>query len=189
MKCYQQKVKVYVGRFAPKAPSVLRASHYCPYCIFATGFLPQWISSYPKYPKVASLIFRKKLNINNTCDLVSGGEDGSSLILCSTAKNQFFAGREMCLDKKLHIWVFNVCLLWSIALQTLNPGIVYIKSGGYHVSLENTSNLNSNPIQTKPRFSFGSGEWRDGQASCPQVWTFRISSQNNEVQMSKLKTL
>lgn len=38
------------------------------------------------------------MQINNTCDLVSGGESGEEIFLVSKSKNQFFAGREMLLD-------------------------------------------------------------------------------------------
>jgi len=44
---------------------------------------------------VVSLVVRKKLQINNTCELVVGGDDAASLYMKSTSKNQFFANREM----------------------------------------------------------------------------------------------
>jgi hypothetical protein len=49
--------------------------------------------------KVLLFFVRQRLTINNTCELVSGGDDGESLYLTSTGKNQFFALRELFLGE------------------------------------------------------------------------------------------
>ena len=41
---------------------------------------------------------RNKLPINNSCELVLGGEKGDALFLISRSKNQFFQHREMLLS-------------------------------------------------------------------------------------------
>ena len=41
---------------------------------------------------------RQTLQINNTCDLLAGGEGMEQVYLSSRSKNQFLANREMCLD-------------------------------------------------------------------------------------------
>ena len=45
------------------------------------------------------LFVRQRLAINNTCELVCGGDDGELLYLTSTGKNQFFAHRELFLGQ------------------------------------------------------------------------------------------
>ena len=41
---------------------------------------------------------RKKLAINNTCDLILAGEAGDNLFISSRSRTQMFENREMCLD-------------------------------------------------------------------------------------------
>lgn len=52
--------------------------------------------------------------INNTCDLVIGGEEGESIIMSARSRNQFFDKRELLPDR---IGVARVSCLASL----LNP--------------------------------------------------------------------
>lgn len=55
-----------------------------------------------------TIILRIKLSINNSCDLILGGENGDAMYLVSRSRNQFFSMREMFLGSM--IW-FQVAVL------------------------------------------------------------------------------
>lgn len=80
---------------------------------------------------------RQKLSINNSCELILGGENGDALFLISRSKNQFFQYREMLLG-------------WAVHYDTK--------------TLRDNNSVKLTQASTLLRFSFGPGEWRDGPA-------------------------
>ena len=88
---------------------------------------------------------RKKLSLNNACDLVLAGETGDSLFLSSRARNQFLENRELYLGCVIKSRVFPSTAILKI--MTLKIPVAAINK--LHI-----------------RCSFGGGEWRDGAESC-----------------------
>lgn len=87
--------------------------------------------------------WRKTVAINNTVDLIMG-EDGSQLYLSSRSKNQFFDRRELPLEGKKSNQYFMFLIFIGLIVCCWGENI----------------------WSTAARFSFGSGEWRDGAESC-----------------------
>ena len=66
---------------------------------------------------LAPTLVRKTLHINNTCDLVAGGDQGENLFLCSRNQNQFFEKREMYLG--FLIFFTSTIFPYALAIKTM----------------------------------------------------------------------
>lgn len=53
---------------------------------------------------VSDLDSRHTVAINNTCDLVIGGEQGESVIVSARSRNQFFDKRELLLGHSVGVY-------------------------------------------------------------------------------------
>ena len=82
---------------------------------------------------------RKTMSINNICDVITD-EEGQYLYMVSRGRNQFIEKRELPFGCKIECQS-HLRLLFSFF--------------SYH------------RMSHELRFSFGSGEWRDGAAPCP----------------------
>ena len=107
---------------------------------------------------------RQKLQINNAAELITNGA-GDTLYLPSTAATQFLQGREM----------FEAQSPWGFQQH---PGLSYENHVPGNLALETLKIISFDMILQdyifpswkskmkivirQPRFSFGSGEWRDG---------------------------
>ena len=102
---------------------------------------------------------RKTVAINNTVDLIAA-DDGKQLFLSSRSKNQFFDKRELLLD-------FALC---QPLFPRFMPCAIYPKlvlRGSFW------------PL----RFSFGSGEWRDGPATWSNILKSPLMSRESNEEL------
>lgn len=94
-----------------------------------------------RYRVVRGCCLRQKLALNKCADLVFNGNTGDTLYLVSKSSNQFLQHKEMQTPQSCMLY-FD--FLRNIGWAIISPGIPVPASSSY------------------TRFSFGSGEWRDG---------------------------